>query len=127
MQTYLIIRLRRVTEPQVSRKTNHTVRVIVNGRGMNLPTSLAPYASNKPVGIEWPYRMRLVQDNVASLISRNQPAPIVFLCEPSWGLREQACCRHVGVECRVSFFLCQPGLFGLVSEIFFYLETDGVT
>lgn len=70
--------------------------------------------------------MRLVQHDIARLILRHQPAPVVLARKLGWVLRQQARRHHVAVERALRLLLCEAGLLCLTHELRFDLLAHGI-
>ena len=87
---------------------------------MNLEHKAIGTGLTKPLGVLGvldldTYHVRLVQNNIASPISRDQPGPLTE--DPS---------PHIRVKSRPSFLICQPRLIRLDEECLFHLNSDSV-
>lgn len=102
--TYLIPRPATINKTQISPKTYGTIFILVEGWCMNLKyiISLLDFSLGYIVDR---YRIWIVQDDIACLISRNKPSLSIFFAKAFCILGQEPARHHILVKSKLGFFL----------------------
>lgn len=84
-----------INEPQVRSEANDTIRVVVQGRGMNLDGAISEHPA---ISQEPSYHVGIMEDHIPRLICRNKPPALVLLTKMPRILTEHAIGHHILVE-----------------------------